>query len=360
MNLTGLLPSAQPPNIVRARRRVWLALPLLLIAAFVLELCLGSVFIAPRTVLRIILGDLDAPETWRQIVLLFRLPRAITAMLAGAALGLAGLQMQTLFRNPLADPSVLGVNSGASLGVALVVLATGKMRFGVSLQQVTGAGMVLVASACLGSLAVMSLVLAVARRVESTLTLLIVGLMVGYLTSSAVTVMMSFAAEQQLQRYMFWTFGSFAGVTWQHLKWLAPVLALTCGSSLLLAKPMNALLLGDRYAASLGITVHKVRTLLTLGASVLSGCVTAYCGPIGFLGIAVPHVARSLMGTTDHHVLAPIVLVIGATLATLADLAAQAPGTALALPLNAITSLIGAPIVLSVVLRQRRILEAGA
>ncbi|MFC1641228.1 iron chelate uptake ABC transporter family permease subunit [Myxococcota bacterium] len=360
MNRKGLLPADPLPCIVRAQRRVWLLLPLLLAAVFVLELCLGSVFIAPRTVLRILLGDLEAPDSWRQIVLLFRLPRAITALLAGASLGMAGLQMQTLFRNPLADPSVLGVNSGASLGVALVVLAAGTTSFGASVTQVAGAGLALVVASSLGSLAVMSLVLVLARRVENSLTLLIVGLMVGYLTTSGVTVLMSFALEQQLRRYIGWTFGSFAGVTWRQMTILAPVLILALSLSLLQAKTMNALLLGERYARSLGLGVRATRMLLTLSASVLAGCVTAYCGPIGFLGIAVPHLARSLMRTTDHHVLAPVVLLVGAILALISDLVAQAPGTALALPLNAITSLVGAPIVLSVVLQRRQGLEAGA
>jgi iron complex transport system permease protein len=360
LNPRGLLPVDGPVCIEQAQRRMWVLLPVLLVLVFVLELCLGSVLIAPQWVMRILVGDVRAPESWRQIVLLFRLPRAITALLAGASLGMAGLQMQTLFRNPLADPSVLGVNSGASLGVALVVMAAGAVSFGASVTQVAGAGMVLVIASSLGSLAVMSVVLAVARRVENSLTLLIVGLMVGYLTSSVVTVLMSFALEQQLQRYIGWTFGSFAGVTWRQLKILAPVLMLTFSTSLLLSKTLNALLLGERYARSLGIRVRIARMLLTLGASILAGSVTAYCGPIGFLGIAVPHLARSLMRTTDHHVLAPVVLLIGATLALMSDLIAQAPGTALALPLNAITSLIGAPIVLSVVLRRRQVLEAGA
>jgi iron complex transport system permease protein len=355
----GLLPAEAPSPIGRAQRRVWLLLPLLLGALLVLELCLGSVFISPRVVLRILLGDLGAPESWRQIVLLFRLPRAITALIVGAALGMAGLQLQTLFRNPLADPSVLGVNSGARLGVGFVVLATGATSFGASVAQIAGAGMVVVVAASLGSFAVMSLVLAVARRVDNSLTLLIVGLMLDYMTSSIVTVLMSFALEQQLQRYIGWTFGSFAGVTWRQMEILAPVLTLTIGLSLLQSKTMNALLLGERYAQSLGLNVRAARTLLALGASVLSGCVTAYCGPIGFLGIAVPHIARLAMHTTDHHVLGPVVLLVGAALALLSDLIAQAPGTQLALPLNAVTSLIGAPIVLSIVLRRRQVLEAG-
>jgi iron complex transport system permease protein len=350
---------AQPAPVQRAWRLIWLWLPLVILALFCLELCLGTVFIAPSRVLSILWNTDGDPETFRQIVLLFRLPRAITALLAGAALGMAGLQMQTLFRNPLADPSVLGVNSGASLGVALVVLATGSLNHSATVTQLTGAGMVLVLASSVGSFAVMALVLSVARRVENSLTLLIVGLMVSYFTSSAVTVLMSFAHELQLQRYMGWTFGSFAGVTWRQLQLLAPLLLLTLGLSLTQAKPMNAMLLGEHYAKSLGVEVRQMRALLTLCASVLAGCVTAYCGPIGFLGIAVPHVARSLMRTTDHHVLLPVVLAVGAAMAALADLIAQVPGSTIALPLNAITSVIGAPIVLSIVLRRRLSLEAG-
>jgi iron complex transport system permease protein len=218
--------------------------------------------------------------------------------------------------------------------------------------------MLLVLASSLGSFVVMVLVLMVARSVSSNLTLLIVGLMVGYLAGSLVTVLMSFSLEQQLQRYVGWTFGSFASVTWNHLALLAPVIISVSAISVGLGKLMNTLLLGETYARSLGVRIRSARLLLTLLASILAGAVTAYCGPIGFLGIAVPHLSRSLMRTSDHYVLLPAVLLVGATLALAADLVAQLPGTAIALPLNAVTALVGAPVVLSVVLRRRQLFEA--
>jgi iron complex transport system permease protein len=280
-------------------------------------------------------------------------------MLGGASLGLAGLQMQTLFGNPLADPSVLGVNAGASLGVALVVMAAGAVGWSAGVAQLAGAGLALVLASSLGSVLVMLLVLAVARRVENNLTLLIVGLMVGYLTSSLVMILMSFAQEGQLQRFIGWTFGSFAGVTWVQLRVLAPTLLAAMGLGLFQAKAMNALLLGEGYARSLGVAVGRARMGLVLTASLLAGGVTACCGPIGFVGIAVPHLARLFMRSTDHHLLIPTVLLVGAILALAADLVAQAPGSTLSLPLNAVTALMGAPFVLAVVLGRRHGLEAG-
>lgn len=360
MNLSGLLPRQGHPHLQRLWRLAWAALPLLLILVFTLELCLGSIPLSPRKVLCILLGGDQAPEAWRSIVLLFRLPRALTALLGGAALGMAGLQMQTLFRNPLADPFVLGINAGASLGVAIVVMSAGLAGWTASVTQIAGSGFSLILASSLGSMAVMLLVLAVARRVESSLTLLIVGLMAGYLAASLVTILMHFSQEQQLQRYIGWTFGSFGGVTWGHLKLFAPAVVLAVVLAWTQAKAMNALLLGEGYARSMGVEVRRVRFLMIVSSSVLAGSVTAYCGPIGFLGIAIPHLARLLMRTTDHHVLAPAVLLMGGLLAMTADLVAQAPGTSTALPLNAITSLLGAPFVLGMVLRRRQVLEAGA
>ncbi|MBP1625689.1 MAG: transport system permease protein [Holophagaceae bacterium] len=360
MNKIGLLPSGGHPCLHRLWGLAWVLLPILVLFIFALELCLGSISIPPGKVFSILLGDGQAPEAWRNIILLFRLPRAITATLAGAALGMAGLQMQTLFRNPLADPFVLGINSGASLGVALVVMSAGAVGWTASVAQVAGAGFSLIVASSLGSMAVMSLILVVARKVESSLTLLIVGIMAGYLASSIVTILMHFSQEQQLQRYIGWTFGSFGGVTWSHLRIFAPAVLFSGLLAWSQAKAMNALLLGEGYARSMGLAVRRSRFLLILSSSVLAGSVTAYCGPIGFLGIAVPHLARMLMRTTDHHVLAPTVLLMGAGLALAADLIAQAPGTSTALPLNAITSLLGAPFVLGVVLRRRQVLEAGA
>lgn len=353
-------PTTVPLALPRIRPLVWAALVVLFVTAFALELSLGSVMIPLTSIVDILLGNADAPEGWRQIVMLFRLPRAVTAMLAGAALGIAGLKMQTLFRNPLADPFVLGISSGASVGVALVVLVAGGLGLGALLQRAGLAGDAsIILAATLGAVAVLSIVLGVSRRVESTLTLLIVGLMFGYITGSLVSILMQFAVEHQMQSYITWTFGSFGGVTWTQMLVFAPTILAGILVAWLLAKPLNALLLGDGYARSMGVHVPRLRAWIIVGASLLAGAVTAFCGPIGFLGIAVPHLCRMLLKTTDHAVLVPSVVLLGATLALLADLIAQVPGAQIALPLNAVTALIGAPVVVGVVLRRRHVMEAG-
>lgn len=347
--------------IPRVELITWSLLLALPLAAFVLELCLGSVVIPPRGVWAILTGQPDVPEGWREIVLFFRLPRAVTAMLAGAALGMAGLEMQTLFRNPLADPFVLGISSGASLGVALVVLAAWVVGFQFVMEKTGLLGSAsLVMAALVGSVAVLTLVMAIARKVDSSLTLLIVGLMFGYISSALVNVLLQFAQEPHMQSYIAWTFGSFSGVTWNQLKVFTPSV---CAGLLLawtLAKPLNAFLLGEGYARSMGVNVRRARIWIIFGSSLLAATVTAYCGPIGFLGIAVPHLCRLILKTSDHHDLVPGVILMGAALALFADVLAQAPATQVVLPLNAITSLIGAPVVIGVILRRRQVIEAGA
>lgn len=339
----------------------WGSVLALLVLAFACELSLGSVVIPLKAVFLTIVGKTNVPEDWRHIILLFRLPRALTAMLAGAALGMAGLKMQTLFRNPLADPFVLGISSGAGLGVALVVMAAGGLQWRFFLERAGVAGnLSLVLAAILGAGVVLAIVLGVARRVEGNVTLLIVGLMFGYITGAIVQVLMQFAVEHQMQSYVTWTFGSFGSVTWKQLAILAPVVISGLGVGWVLVKPLNALLLGTDYARSMGVNVRFVRSWIIAGASLLAGAVTAYCGPIGFLGIAVPHLGRILLRTSDHRQLVPAVTVLGAIVALLADLIAQAPGTEIALPLNAVTALIGAPVVVTIILRRRHVMEADS
>lgn len=353
--------SAAPQLLLpRVRRMAWLGLAFLLLSAFMLELALGSLTIPLDSVVSILLGRHDEPEGWRQIVLLFRLPRALTAMLAGAALGVAGLKMQTLFRNPLADPFVLGISSGASLGVAVVVLAATGVGFSSLLARtgVMGNASIILA-AVTGAAVVMGIVLGVARRIEGSLTLLIVGLMFGYIASSLVSVLMQFSVEHQMQNYVAWTFGSFAGVTWRQLAVFAPTVLAGVALAWLLSKPLDAFLLGDGYARSMGIHVQRVRSSIIIGSALLAGAVTAFCGPIGFLGIAVPHLCRMLLKTGDHRALIPGTAMLGAVLALCADIIAQAPGTQISLPLNAVTALIGAPVVVGVLLRRRHMMEAG-
>jgi iron complex transport system permease protein len=328
-----------------------------LVGMFLLSLTLGSVDIPLREIVKILIGEQPQRATWTTIVMKFRLPKAITAALAGSALAVAGLEMQTLFRNPLADPFVLGINSGASLGVALVVLSVGvagvsatSMLSGLGL----GGNLTLVAAASLGAGIVLGFMLLVAQRVRSTMTLLILGMMVGYATGAVVSLLLYFNIAERIQAYISWTFGSFGGVTWGQMHVFAPVVLAALAAALILAKSLNALLLGETYARSMGLSVNRARFWIILSAAVLAGSVTAFCGPIGFLGIAVPHLCRSLFSTSDHRILVPGSALLGAILALAADVIAQMPGSQTVLPLNAVTALIGAPVVAWIILRRSR------
>ena len=353
--VTELAPSETTwPRLGLARATLLVLIGALLLA-FLLSLALGSVSIPLENVLRILLGGTPDKASWRTIIFNFRLPKAITATLAGAALATSGLQMQTLFRNPLADPFVLGVSSGASLGVALVMLSvgasTGKLLGSLGLY----GDVSLVLAASLGSGLVLGIVLLVARRVQSMLTLLIMGLMLGYLTSALVSLLIHFSLPERIQAFSLWSAGSFSGVTWDQLLPFATALGIGLAIAHLLPKALNALLLGEAYARSLGLNVARTRRWLIFSASLLAGTVTAFCGPIGFLGVATPHLCRVLFRTADHRVLLPTSALLGATLALLADLLAQLPGSQSILPLNVVTSLFGVPVVIWVLLRQQQV-----
>ena len=327
------------------------------LVSLIASLATGSARIPPSEVVTILAGGESERAAWRGIVLDFRLPKALTAALAGASLAVSGLLMQTLFRNPLAGPYVLGVSAGASLGVAVVVLSVGagasRLLAGFGLAGDLG----LVAAASVGSGAALGLVFLAAKRV-STLTLLILGVLFGYATSALVTVLVHFSLAERIQSYLAWTFGSFGGVTWSQLKILAPVLAVGLALAALASKPLNALLLGESYAASMGVAVERARYLVLASTALLAGAVTAFCGPVAFLGVAVPHLVRGLLGAADHRVLIPASVLAGAAVALLSDLVAQLPGSAAVLPLNAVTALIGAPVIAGVILRRRH-LEAS-
>lgn len=329
-----------------------------LAAMFLLSLAVGSVSIPFDQVMTVLLGGEAERASWTNIVLKFRLPKATTAMLAGAALGVGGLLMQTFFRNPLADPFVLGISSGASLGVALVVLSAGTVGgtllagFGL-----TG-DLMLASAAALGAGATMLVVIAVASRMHSGTTLLILGLMMGYLVSAAVSLLLYFTIPERIQAYISWTFGSFSGVTWEQMPILAGGVSIGLVIALGLAKSLNALLLGEGYARSLGMNVGLTRVAIVSATAMLAGTVTAFCGPIGFVGIAVPHLCRSLFNTSDHRVLVSGVILMGAIVALIAALIAEVPGRNLILPLNAVTALIGAPVVIVVILRRRNLQQS--
>ncbi|MCS6835296.1 MAG: iron ABC transporter permease [Anaerolineae bacterium] len=330
-----------------------LALLVGLVAVFLLSLALGSISIPLDQILTVLLGGEAERASWTNIILRIRLPKATTAALAGAALGVSGLLMQTFFRNPLADPSVLGVNAGASLGVALVVLSVGTVGGALLAGFGLLGDLLLVAAAALGAALTMLLVLLVASRVQHSVTLLILGLMIGYLVSAAVSLLLYFAIPERIQAYISWTFGSFGGVTWEQMPILAAGVLLGLALSLALTKPLNALLLGEGYARSLGLNLMLVRMAIISATALLAGVVTAFCGPIAFLGIAVPHLCRSFFGTSDHRMLVPGAMLMGSTAAMLAALIAEVPGRNLILPLNAVTALMGAPVVIAIILHRR-------
>ncbi|MEH2092790.1 iron ABC transporter permease [Nostoc sp.] len=331
---------------------IFLIILISLILAFLLDLALGSVDIPVTEVIKILLGQEAEKVTWTHIILKFRLPKALTATLAGAALGVSGLQMQTLFKNPLAGPFVLGISSGASLGVALVVLTASATTptLLADLGIISDFGLVIAAS--LGAASVLGMMLVVSRRVQDTMTLLILGLLFGYATSAIVSILLQFSSKEQIQSYIMWTFGSFAGVTWKQLVVLIPVILLSLLGAVLQSKSLNALLLGESYARSLGLTVQKTRFSIITSASILAGAITAFCGPIAFLGVAIPHLCRSLFNTSDHRILIPSVTMMGAILALFADLFSQLAVSQMVLPLNAVTALIGTPVVTWVILRR--------
>ncbi len=337
-----------------ARPYVLFILLALLGALLLLSLALGSASIPFDQILRVLLsGEADQPA-WTHIVLKFRLPKTLTAIFAGMALGVSGLLMQTYFRNPLAEPFVLGVSSGASLGVALVVLTSG-VAGGALLDGLGLAGdLLMTAAAGLGAAVTMLLVLLVAVRIQSSVSLLIMGLMFGYLVAATVSLLLYFALPERIQAYINWTFGSFSGVTNEQL----PVLAVIVLAGLLLAaaltKALNALLLGEEYARSLGANLKRTRIGIVLATALLVSAVTAFCGPIAFIGIAVPHLARGLLASADHRLLLPGTCLAGACVALCASLIAELPGNNLVLPLNVVTALMGAPVVMLVVLRQAR------
>jgi iron complex transport system permease protein len=345
------------------RTVLFAALPLLLVVLFVADVATGSVRIPFAATLDVLRGAGAENPAWERIVLDLRLPQAGTAVLAGAALAIAGLLMQTLFRNPLADPFVLGISSGASLGVALVVLGSGLSAgagaiVGSGVASAVG-GVSHVAAAIAGAVLMLALVVFASRRV-STLTLLILGVLIGYAASALVSILLRFAAPENVKSYVIWTLGEFAGVSWSEAAVLAPALLLGLGMATVAVKPLNALLLGETYARSMGVAVERNRIWLIGCTAVLAGGVTAFCGPIGFLGIAVPHLSRGLLKTSDHRVLVPACALVGASLALLADLLTQLPGGARVLPLNAITALLGAPVVVWVILARRSLRDAPA
>ena len=324
----------------------------LLFGCLALNISLGSVSISFADTLKAIFGlEIDS-ESLTYIIWNYRVPKALTAVLAGAGLALSGLLMQTLFRNPLAGPFVLGISSGASLGAAILIMGFSAFSGILSAHIINDVSLAMASS--LGSFLVLFLIIGVAAKIKDTMALLIIGLMFGSITAAAVSVLSYFTNAEKLQQYVYWTYGSLGGLSWNQLGILVIATLVGIGISILCIKSLNGYLLGENYARSLGIDLKKSRFLIIIATGILAGSITAFAGPIAFIGLAVPHLTKQIFNTTDHKILVPAVLIYGSIILLLCDMVAQLPGQAAVLPINAITSIIGAPVVIWLLLRKRK------
>ncbi len=332
---------------------MWLLVVALLLLG-VANLLIGSVDIPAKDVLGILCGNESDNFAWRVIVMQTRLPMILTAMLAGAALSVSGLLMQTAFNNPLAGPSILGVSTGASLGVAVVMLVFGGY-LGTMFGATVGGYVSILIGAMIGAAIILVTLLMFSSIVKSSTMLLIVGIMVGYLASSAISFLNFFATEQGVHSYVIWGLGNFSGVTMTQLPVFAVIILLSLLWAALMVKPLNAMLLGERYAENLGVNIRKVRNQLLMVTGVLTAVVTAFCGPIGFIGLVVPHIARLFLRTSNHNYLIPATVVAGADIALLCTLISVLPTSVGIMPINAITPVIGVPIIIYIILNRKKI-----
>lgn len=329
----------------------FIILSILTVLLLVANVFFGAIHIPAEEVTGILMGRIDMDDPLGYIVIGSRIPQALTAFLAGAALAVTGLLLQTAFRNPLAGPSILGISSGASLGVALVMLFFGGT---ISLGTLSVGGYTaVIAGALAGSLAVMALLIAFSARVKSELMLLIIGIMTGYLTSSLVTLLSSLSSAEGVRGYVMWGMGNFSGVSLVQLPWFALITVAGLLCSVLLAKPLNILLLGDNYARNLGVRVGEVKNMLLLVTGILTAVVTAYCGPVAFIGLAIPHVARMIWRTDNHWVLIPGTMLCGAVVALGCNLLSVLPDGNI-IPINALTPLVGVPVIIYVIVKRNR------
>ena len=330
---------------------------ILLLAAIivmaVINMLIGSVQIPVMDICRILVGD-NSNEIWTNIIWKSRLPQVLTAIVAGAGLAVSGLQMQTVFRNPLAGPSVLGISNGSALGVAFVVLLSGRIG-GVTLSSLGYFGdAAMSVAAIVGALAVMSLILWVAQKVKGNVTLLIIGVMIGYLANAIIGVLKFLAPDEDVKSFVVWGLGSFSRVSGDEMTLFVILMCILLPLSYLLVKPMNLMLLGDCYAANLGLNIRQARMMIIISSGTLVAIVTAYCGPIMFIGLAVPHLAKALLRTSDHLILMPVTALCGALLALVCNFIARMPGFEGALPVNSVTALVGAPVIAAVIFGRRK------
>ncbi len=332
------------------RKSLLITLPALIVVLFVLNLMAGAVRIPLADVVSILMGDDEVRESWRYIIWESRLPQSVTAVLCGGALAVSGLMLQTAFRNPLAGPSVFGITSGAALGVAMVMLLLGGS---VSIGMLDLSGFLAVwVSAFAGAMAVTGIIFLFSSLVRNGVMLLIVGLMIGYLSASAVSLLNFFATEEGVKSYIMWGMGDFGSVSMGQLPVFVAVIMAGLLASLAMIKPLNALLLGEEYAENLGVNTIRVRNQLLIITGVLTATTTAFCGPVAFIGLAVPHVTRLVLATENHRLLLPATVVVGAATALLCNLICSLPADG-AIPLNAVTPLIGAPIIIYVIVKGR-------
>ncbi len=336
---------------------IYIVLVILLACSFFAVLYTGNVRIPSRDMIGILFTGQSSTETWSSIIREFRLPKAITAIMAGMALSVSGLQMQTVFRNPLASPYILGISAGASLGVAVMMMGAG---MGIHLGMTSGSDVgiasnwMIVSAAFLGALAVLFLIFSVSLRIRDVMTILILGIMFGSIVSSFISVLQYYSNESPLKSFTLWTMGSLNGVTISQLKVLVPCVLCGLSVSLFSVKALNALLLGENYARSLGVNIIASRLLIFFSTGILAGSVTAFCGPIGFVGIAVPHICRILFRTADQRILFAGCILTGAIVMLISDLISLSPGNGVVLPINAVTAFIGIPIIIWIIVRNHR------
>lgn len=328
------------------------ALTLLSVILFFADIFLGSVAIPAKDVWMVLSGSENISPTAEQIILFFRLPKAIVATLVGMALAVSGLQMQTVFRNPLADPYVLGISSGAGLGVALFVLGAGSLAVSGVLLWLKDFGVA--AAGWAGAMVILGCILSASIRLRNNMTILIFGIMIGGAASAVVGVLQYFSSASALKTYVLWTMGSFSNVSPQQLSLLLLAVAIGLLLAVLSTKNLNALLPGDTYAQSIGMNVRRARSVIFISAGLLAGTVTAFCGPIGFAGIAVPHLARMVFRNANHNILIPASILMGSCMMLLCDVISQLPGTGSILPINTITALMGIPVVIVIIFRNQR------
>ncbi len=314
---------------------------------FLANILYGAVSIPTEQIWAILTNSPQTNESWRIIITESRLPQAITALLSGSALAISGLLLQTLFRNPLAGPSILGISDGANLGVAIAMLALGGQIGGL------GGYMTIALSALVGAMVILAIIIYLSSKVRSNILLLIVGIMVGYLVSSSISILNYYASADKVHKFVMWGMGDFSSVSMDKLPFFATILLIGLIMALMLSKPMNALLLGENYASNLGVNIKRVRIIILVCTGILVAIVTAFCGPISFIGIAVPHIARLMLGSANHRHLIPTTLLCGGVIALICNILTIIPGSSTILPLNAITPLFGAPVIIYVIMSKK-------